>query len=107
MRQRKDFTRFQLNVGRRNGIMPENLISRINEAPGGGRIKVGKIEIMRNTAMLEGDSRFISQILHAFQQFKINGKPVTIKVAPSTHNGRGRGGNHSNSSRYGNRQSNK
>jgi ATP-dependent RNA helicase DeaD len=75
-----DFTRVHLNVGRRNGILPENLISTINAAPGGGRIKVGKIEIMRNTATIEGDSRFISQILGAFQHFKVNGKAVTAKV---------------------------
>ncbi|WP_417909004.1 DEAD/DEAH box helicase [Candidatus Electronema sp. PJ] len=76
----KEFAQFHLNVGRRNGILPENLISTINEVPGGGRIKVGKIEILRNTAMLEGESRFIPQILHAFQQVKVNGKPVDVKV---------------------------
>ena len=92
-----NFTRVHLNVGRRNGILPENLISTINAAPGGGRIKVGKIEIMRNTATIEGDSRFISQILGAFQHFKVDGKPVTAKVvqAPPTGGGSGRryGGN--------------
>jgi ATP-dependent RNA helicase DeaD len=76
----KEFTQFHLNIGRRNGILPENLISTINEASGGGRIKVGKIEILRNTAMLEGESRFIPQILQAFQQVKVNGKPVDVKV---------------------------
>ncbi|MCI5167512.1 MAG: DEAD/DEAH box helicase, partial [Candidatus Electrothrix sp. GM3_4] len=85
-----DFTRVHLNVGRRNGILPENLISTINAAPGGGRIKVGKIEIMRNTATIEGDSRFISQILGAFQHFKVNGKAVTAKVIqPPTGGGVG------------------
>ena len=89
------FTRVHLNVGRRNGILPENLISTINAAPGGGRIKVGKIEIMRNTATIEGDSRFISQILSAFQHFKVNGKAVTAKVVQApTGGGSGR--------RYGN-----
>ncbi|MDU9050489.1 MAG: DEAD/DEAH box helicase [Candidatus Electrothrix sp. Rat3] len=89
------FTRVHLNVGRRNGILPENLISTINAAPGGGRIKVGKIEIMRNTATIEGDSRFISQILGAFQHFKVNGKAVTAKVIQApTGGGSGR--------RYGN-----
>ncbi|WP_339133993.1 MAG: DEAD/DEAH box helicase [Candidatus Electrothrix sp. GW3-4] len=86
----KAFTRFHLNVGRRNGVLPENLISMINAAPGGGRIKVGKIEIMRNTATIEGDSRFIPQILGAFQHFQVNGKPVTAKVLQAPSGGRGR-----------------
>lgn len=90
-----DFARVHLNVGRRNGVLPENLISMINAVPGGGRIKVGKIEIMRNTATIEGDSRFISQILGAFQHFKVNGKAVTAKILqPPAGGGGGR--------RYGN-----
>jgi ATP-dependent RNA helicase DeaD len=75
------FTRFFLNVGRRDGIMPQGLIGQINGVPGAGRIKVGKIEIMRNTALLEADSKFAPQILDAFQHVTINGKAVSIKVA--------------------------
>jgi ATP-dependent RNA helicase DeaD len=78
--KRKNFARFHLNVGRRDGLLPEYLVGRINEVPGGGRIKVGKIEIMRNTATLEGDSRFIPQILNTFQQAEVNGKPVNIRL---------------------------
>ncbi|MCI5158230.1 MAG: hypothetical protein D3906_07265, partial [Candidatus Electrothrix sp. AUS1_2] len=94
----KAFTRFHLNVGRRNGVLPENLISLINAVPGGGRIKVGKIEIMRNTATIEGDSRFIPQILGAFQHFQINGKPVTAKIL---HPAEGSGGGYGGDSRGG------
>lgn len=75
------FARFFLNVGRRDGIMPQGLIGKINGVPGVGRIAIGKIEIMRNSALLEADSRFIPQILGAFQHFKINGKTVSIEVA--------------------------
>ena len=89
----KAFTRFHLNVGRRNGVLPENLINMINAAPGGGRIKVGKIEIMRNTATIEGDSRFIPQILGAFQHYEVNGKSVTAKVLRPSGNGRGQRNN--------------
>ncbi|MDO9528269.1 MAG: DEAD/DEAH box helicase [Syntrophales bacterium] len=78
---KQKFTRFFLNVGRRDGIMPQGLIGKINGVPGGGRIKLGKIEIMRNTALLEADSRFTPQILDVFQHVKINGKTVSIEVA--------------------------
>jgi ATP-dependent RNA helicase DeaD len=77
---RLEFACFQLNAGRRNGLLPEYLVGRINELPGGGRIKVGKIDIQRNTATLEGDSRYIPQILNAFQDASLNGRPMTIKV---------------------------
>jgi len=77
----RQFTRFHLNVGRRDGILPQGLMGKINGMQGGGKIKIGKIEIMRNTALLEADSKFIPQILDAFQHFKINGKTVSIEVA--------------------------
>ncbi len=78
---KQKFTRFFLNVGRRQGIMPQGLIGKINGIPGVGRIKVGKIEILRNSALLEADSRFTPQILDAFQHVQINGKTVSIEIS--------------------------
>jgi ATP-dependent RNA helicase DeaD len=77
----QQFTRFFLNVGRRDGIMPQGLLGKINDASGVGRIKVGKIEIMRNSVLLEAESKFTPQILSAFQHVKINGKDVSIEIA--------------------------
>lgn len=78
------YTRFLLNVGRRQGIVPQDLISKINTISGVGRIDVGKINIKRNTAHLEADSRYVAQILEAFQQSEISGKVVSIKVVPAS-----------------------
>jgi len=77
------FTRFLLNAGRRQGIVPQSLLRKINDIPGVGRIKVGKIEILRNTAVIEAESRYVSQVLEAFQQTTINEKSVSMKVAPA------------------------
>ncbi len=78
---KQQFTRFFLNVGRRDGVMPQGLLGKINDASGIGRIKVGKIDIMRNSVLLEAESRFTPQILDAFQHMTINGKTVSIEVA--------------------------
>jgi ATP-dependent RNA helicase DeaD len=78
---KQKYTTFKLNVGRRQGIMPQGLIGKINEIQNVGRIKIGQIEILRNSATLEVDSRYTSQILGAFQQSEINGKTVSIEVA--------------------------
>ncbi len=84
---KQKFTRFFLNVGRRDGILPQGLLGKINGIPGIGRVQVGKIEIMRNSALLEAESRYITEILGAFEHTKINGKTVSIEVARSTHGG--------------------
>ena len=81
---KQKFTTFSLNVGRRQGIMPQGLIGKINEIENVGRIKIGRIDILRNSATLEVDSRYTSQVLGAFQQSEINGKTVAIEVARTT-----------------------
>ncbi|MDT8336020.1 MAG: DEAD/DEAH box helicase [Desulfurivibrionaceae bacterium] len=78
--QGRRFTRFFLNVGRRQGILPQALIGKINEIPGVGRIDVGKIDIMRNRTLIEADSKYTPKILAAFQQARINGKTVSIEI---------------------------
>ncbi len=78
------FTTFSINVGRRQGIMPQGLIGKINEIQDVGRIKIGRIEILRNSATLEVDSRYTAQVLGAFQRSEINGKTVNIEVAKLT-----------------------
>ena len=85
----QQFTRFFLNVGRRDGIMPQGLLGKINDASGVGRIKVGKIDIMRNSVLLEAESRFAPQILSAFQHMKVNGKTVSFEVAREKKHGTG------------------
>ncbi len=80
MRPNQKFTTFQINVGRRQGIMPQGIIGKINEIENVGRIKIGQIDILRNSARLEADSRYTAQILDAFRQSEINGKDVSIEV---------------------------
>lgn len=79
--QQQKFTRFFLNVGKKDGVYPQRLIGEINEANGSSRIKIGKIEILNDSAFLEADSKYIPQIMGAFQHLMINGKPVSIEVA--------------------------
>jgi ATP-dependent RNA helicase DeaD len=77
---RLKFARFSLNVGKKDGVHTTRLIGEINEAAGSSRIRIGKIQIRNNSALLEADSRFAPQILGAFRRRMINGKPVCIEM---------------------------
>ena len=88
---KQKFTTFSLNVGRRQGIMPQGLIGKINEIPDVGRIKIGQIDILRNSATLEVDSRYTTQILGAFQRSEINGKTVSIEITKAVSDKKNRG----------------
>lgn len=76
-----NFTRFFINVGKNDGVNPSRLIGKINDSSRSSRIKIGKIEIMNNSAFLEADSKFTHEIMNAFKHLMINGKPVSIDTA--------------------------
>jgi len=75
------FTRFILNLGKKDGANPGRLIGEINEATGNRGIRFGKIEIMNTSTMLEVENTFASQVLGAFEGLMINGKHVVIGLA--------------------------
>ncbi len=77
----EEFTRFHINVGKRDGVNPGRLIGEINDATvEGSRIRVGRIEIMKNFSLLEADSRFESEVLQVFSNLMINGRRVSARL---------------------------
>ena len=77
----EQYTRFQVNVGKEDGVLPQRLIAIINNGAGRQRIAIGKIELQRNLSFIEADSRFADNVLKAFQRLMINGKQVSIEIA--------------------------
>jgi ATP-dependent RNA helicase DeaD len=77
----EQYTRFQVNVGKEDGVLPQRLIAIINSSAGRQRIAIGRIELQRNLSFIEADSRFADNVLHAFQRLMINGKKVSIEIA--------------------------
>lgn len=79
---RERFTRFHVNVGKRDGINPGRLIGEINDASvGGPRIHVGRIEIQTNCSLIEADTRYAKEIIKTFSSLMINGREVKAKIA--------------------------
>lgn len=79
--QKNHLIRFHIDAGKRSGVMPQAILGQINRNAGDERIRVKRIEIMRNSAILEADSRYKSKIMAAFKDFSLNGRPVSIAVA--------------------------
>ena len=73
-------TRFHLNVGKRDGMNPKRLLTEFNDAMDNPNIKIGRIEIMRNSTTVEAETRYADSILKAFQLHPINGKIVNITI---------------------------
>ena len=79
-------TRFVINVGKRDGMNPRQLLAEFNNALDNNNIKIGKIEVMRNSTTIEAETRYADSIIKAFQVHPINGKLVNITIdhAPIT-----------------------
>jgi ATP-dependent RNA helicase DeaD len=80
------FTRFHVNVGKNDGVLPQRLIAIINSGSPKQKIAIGRIELMRNFSFIEADSRFSRMVLKAFHQQMINGKKVSIEIAADRKN---------------------
>ncbi len=78
---RKRPVRFHIDAGKRSGVMPQAIMGQINQKAGNERIRLNRIEIMRNSTILEADGRHASTILAAFRNCRFNGKPVSIAIA--------------------------
>ena len=79
--KRNQFTRFYLNVGKKDGVHPNRIIGEINDAVETSHIRIGKIDVMNSFAFLEADSNFTPEILDVFSRLRINGKNVSIEIA--------------------------
>jgi ATP-dependent RNA helicase DeaD len=74
------FTRFLINVGKRDGVNPGRLIGRINDTTDRSDIRVGKIKIMERSSLLEADGNYTREVLGAFDNLIINGRPVSVTL---------------------------
>jgi len=80
-------TRFILHVGKRDGINPRQVLAEFNAVMEDNSIRIGRIEVMRNSTTVETDTRYAESILNAFQGHAINGKRVNITIdrTPASH----------------------
>jgi ATP-dependent RNA helicase DeaD len=74
------FTRFLVNVGKRDGVNPGRLIGQINDITGRSDIRVGKIKIMERASMLEADSTYAREVQASFENLMINGRHVLVTL---------------------------
>lgn len=86
-RDRKDkpgrvpFARFHINVGKKHGITPKDIIGLVNQANRRDRVAIGQIEIMKSFSFFEVDEEFAEMMPKKFNRLQFNG--VELVVEPS------------------------
>ncbi|MBE2278855.1 MAG: DEAD/DEAH box helicase [Ignavibacteriaceae bacterium] len=77
------FTRFFINVGKKDGIKPGTLMAMINEFTGIGNIEIGDIEILGNFTFFEADGDYSDIIMNSFKSQSYKGRGLSVEIAQS------------------------
>ncbi|MFH1121420.1 MAG: DEAD/DEAH box helicase [Bacteroidota bacterium] len=75
------FTRMFLSVGRKDRVLPPQIIGLINEVTRSREIRIGRIDILDNYSFVEIDSKSVKKVLKAFENQNSNPDGVRIETA--------------------------
>ena len=78
-----NFTRFHINLGKKNKLSVLDLISLVNKHTGDQSIEIGKIEVLNNFSFFEIDKSYEADIISAFKNVKRDGIKIKVEVSKS------------------------
>jgi len=96
------YSRFFINIGKKDGIVPAEMLKLINGATNDHDINIGVIDLMGTFSFFEASEAHKQKILDSFQNIEYNGREVRIEVAEASQGG-GAGGERRGGSRGGDR----
>jgi ATP-dependent RNA helicase DeaD len=79
--QRKNFTRFFINLGKSHQLKPATLIGMINDFTKIRGINIGEIEILNNFSFFEADHHYATHIIEAFRDKKLKKRSIIVERA--------------------------
>lgn len=88
-----DFIRYFINLGKSDGVFPEQLIGLINSNTKGKKVALGKIDLLRNFSFFEMDSARADEVVPNLNNAMYNDRKVVVEVAQESEGHReGRSG---------------
>ena len=74
----------KLNFGRKNGLIPAQLIELVNHCVKGRRVDIGRIELHDDFTLFEVDKAEAGRVMDSMNSFEVDGKAVVVR--PATEN---------------------
>jgi ATP-dependent RNA helicase DeaD len=84
-----DYTRFKVNLGRKQGVSPKMLISLINKATPKLSVDIGEIDLYSNFSFFDASSQHQAELIGGMNQQEWDGAGVSIEVARAKSNDEG------------------
>ncbi|MCF8338577.1 MAG: DbpA RNA binding domain-containing protein, partial [Bacteroidales bacterium] len=86
------FARLFLNMGKKDGIAPKQIISMVNENTKDRDINIGSIDVLDSFSFFEVGEKHKTKVLNAFQKSEFNGRRVKVELAGEKPTGGSKGG---------------
>jgi ATP-dependent RNA helicase DeaD len=81
------YTRLFINMGKMDGLYPNNLIEMINENTRGKRVQIGKIELLKSFSFFEIENSSSQTVINALNGIDYNNRKISIELASSKEEG--------------------
>ena len=91
-RDRDSFTRFFINVGKKDNLTPARLIGVINEGLRSANAGIGKIEILRNFSFFEVEKGLEDKLISSLTGKDFEGVDISVEISQKKKGHRGSGG---------------
>ncbi|HPH15636.1 MAG TPA: DEAD/DEAH box helicase [Bacteroidales bacterium] len=78
---RSNFTRFFINIGKKEDLDKSKMLKLLNEHANDRDIQYGAIDILKSFSFFEVDAKYTSKILSSFAQASYEGRPISVEVA--------------------------
>ena len=90
-RGKSGYARFFINIGKKDGVIPVNIIGMINDNTKDRDINIGAIDIKDSFSFFEVGEKYTSKILTSFNDSKYKGRSVRVDVAEEIKGDRNKG----------------
>ena len=81
-RAQKGYTRFFINIGKKDHVQPVHIIEMLNRNVA-GRVDVGRIDLMQNFSFFECPDEYTEEIIEGMNGVNYKGREVNVEVAES------------------------
>ena len=82
----KGYTRFFINLGRKDGINPKVFMGFINRVSGNAHIDLGRIDLMQNFSFFEVPENQAKTVLNVLSGSEFDGRKVNVEVTENSGN---------------------
>ncbi|MBO4560705.1 MAG: DEAD/DEAH box helicase [Bacteroidaceae bacterium] len=87
-RAQKGYTRFFINIGKKDHVQPVHIIEMLNRNVA-GRVDVGRIDLMQNFSFFECPEEYTEEILTGMDGVNYKGREVHVEVAETKSSAEG------------------